>query len=766
MNENASIDPVCGMQVNPKETPYHFTYQNESFSFCSSNCLKKFEKNPSHFLNEQDHSHESIQQEAIAGEEYTCPMHPEILQDHPGSCPICGMALEPKNVQTQPSDTEYQEMLRRFWIGVVLTIPILLIAMIDMVLPLKGLFPSVILRIGQFVLSTPVVWWAGWPFFEKAWQSILNRHLNMFSLIALGVGVAYLYSLMALLFPHLFPSAFQHEGEVPVYFETAAIITVLVLLGQILELKARSQTSQAIKALLGRAAKTARLVRNGHETDVAIDQVKVGDRLRVRPGDKVPVDGIILEGMSTIDESMITGESIPVEKKVQDEVIGGTLNQTGSFIMQAKRVGSETLLSRIVQMVAEAQRSQAPIQSLADQVSSYFVPTVVLIALITFIIWSLIGPQPAILYGLVNAVAVLIIACPCALGLATPMSIMVGMGKGAEAGVLIKNAQALEKMEKINTLVIDKTGTLTEGRPKVMQCIAFEPEKENDLLRFAAAVELPSEHPLAAAIIQATEERGLDIPRAENFQSVTGEGVKGCVVGQEIIVGKLSFLKDHQVDISPFTEIAQEFQEKAQTVLFVAVGGKAAGLLAVNDPIKSTTPQAINLLHQLGLKIIMLTGDNFLTARSVAQKLNIDIFFAGVAPQRKQSYVREFQEQRERVAMAGDGINDAPALAAADVGIAMGTGTDVAMESADVTLVKGDLMGIVRAISLSKAMMRNIRQNLFFAFIYNILGVFIAAGILYPWIGLLLNPIIAAIAMSFSSVSVIVNALRLRHLKL
>jgi Cu+-exporting ATPase len=588
----------------------------------------------------------------------------------------------------------------------------------------------------------------------------------MFSLIALGVGVAYFYSLIALLFPHLFPSAFQHEGEVPVYFETAAIITVLVLLGQVLELKARSQTSQAIKALLGRAAKTARLVQNNHETDIAIEQVKVGDRLRVRPGDKVPVDGIILEGKSTIDESMVTGESIPVEKKVQDEVIGGTINQTGSFIMQAKKVGSETLLSRIVQMVAEAQRSRAPIQSLADQVSSYFVPAVVLIALAAFIIWSLVGPQPSVLYGLVNAVAVLIIACPCALGLATPMSIMVGMGRGAEAGILIKNAQALEKMEKINTLVIDKTGTLTEGKPKVMQCIAFQPERENDLLRFAAAVELPSEHPLAAAIVQAAEERGLDIPRAENFQSVTGEGVKGSVVGQEILVGKLSFLKDRQIDVSPFTEAAQEFQEKAQTVLFIAIGGKAAGLLAVNDPIKSTTSQAIHLLHQLGLKVVMLTGDNFLTARSVAQMLNIDVFFAGVAPQRKQSYVREFQGQRERVAMAGDGINDAPALAAADVGIAMGTGTDVAMESADVTLVKGDLMGIVRAIALSKAMMRNIRQNLFFAFIYNILGIFIAAGVLYPWTGLLLNPIIAALAMSFSSVSVIANALRLRRLKL
>lgn len=762
MDENAHIDPVCGMQVNPEETSYHFTYQEHSYFFCCASCLEKFKKNPNLFLSAQ--KHKLINQEVI-GQEYTCPMHPEIIQDQPGNCPICGMALEPKNVQTQPSDSEYQDMLRRFWIGLVLTLPVLLFAMLDMIPSLKGVFPSSILRIGQFMLSTPIVFWAGWPFFERAWQSIQNRYLNMFSLISLGVGVAYFYSVIALFFPNLFPIAFQHEGEVPIYFESAAIIIVLVLLGQVLELKARSQTNQAISTLLSHAAKTGRLIQNGQEIDIAIDQVKVGDRLRIRPGDKVPVDGIILEGTSTVNEAMVTGEPIPVEKKVQDEVIGGTLNQTGSFIMQAKKVGSETLLSRIVQMVAEAQRSRAPIQSLADQVSSYFVPSVVLIAFATFIIWSLIGPQPSMLYGLVNAVAVLIIACPCALGLATPMSVMVGMGRGAEAGVLIKNAQALEKMEKINTLVIDKTGTLTEGKPKVIQCIAFQPEKENDLLRFAAAVELPSEHPLAAAIVQAAEERGLDIPRAENFQSIVGEGVKGSVIGQEIIVGKLSFLKDRQIDVSPFTEIAKEFQDKAQTVLFIAISGDAAGLLAVNDPIKQTTPQAIHLLHQLGLKIVMLTGDNFLTARSVAQMLKIDVFFAGVAPQRKQNYVREFQEQREQVAMAGDGINDAPALAAADVGIAMGTGTDVAMESADVTLVKGDLMGIVRAISLSKAMMLNIRQNLFFAFIYNILGIFIAAGILYPWTGLLLNPIIAALAMSLSSVSVIANALRLRHFK-
>lgn len=764
MKENRQIDPVCGMEVNPTATPYHFTYQNHFLSFCSASCLERFKKNPDQFLDSQHHA--PMIRGNVVGNEYTCPMHPEIVQDHPGHCPICGMALEPKHVEEGQDDSEYRDMLQRFWLGVILSIPIVILAMLDMIPFLEKWISPYVSRIGQFILSTPVVLWAGWPFFKRAWSSILNRHLNMFSLISLGVGVAYLYSVVALLFPHLFPRAFQQHGTIPIYFESAAIITVLVLLGQVLELKARGQTNQAIRVLLGRAAKTARIIQNGRDMDVPIERVKVGDRLRVRPGDKIPVDGVILEGKSVIDESMVTGEPIPVEKKVQDEVIGGTLNQTGSFIMQAKKVGSETLIARIVQMVAEAQRSRAPIQSLADQVSGYFVPAVVLIALATFLIWSLIGPQPSFLYGLVNAVAVLIIACPCALGLATPMSIMVGMGRGAEAGVLIKNAQALEKLEKINTLVVDKTGTLTEGKPKVMQCIAFNPEQENELLRFAAAVELPSEHPLAAAVVHAAEERGLDIPRAENFQSVTGEGVKGSVVGQEILVGKLSFLKDRQVDIDPFTETAQKLQAQAQTVLFVAIGGQAAGLIAINDPIKQTTSKAIQLLHQLGLKVVMLTGDNSLTARSVAQKLHIDAFFAGVAPQRKQHYVKEFQNQKERVAMAGDGINDAPALAAADVGIAMGTGTDVAIESADVTLIKGDLLGIVRAIKLSKAMMRNIRQNLFFAFIYNILGIFIAAGVLYPWTGLLLNPIIAALAMSLSSVSVIANALRLRFLKL
>lgn len=765
MRENTEIDPVCGMKINSRESPYHFTYQEQFFSFCSLDCVERFKKNPHQFLTKQDSDH-TVHEDIQFEKSYTCPMHPEIIQNQSGSCPICGMALELKNISTQNDDSEYQNMWRRFWIGIVLAIPVLLFAMIDMFPFLKERMSPSFLRMGEWILSTFVVWWSGWPFFEKAWQSILNRHLNMFSLIALGVGVTYFYSVFALFFPHVFPSTFLHEGNIPIYFETAVVIVVLVLLGQILELKARSQTNQAIKALLNHAAKTARIINGDQEIDVLIDQVKVGDRLRVRPGDKIPVDGVILEGLSTIDESMVTGESVPVEKKSQDEVIGGTLNQIGSFIMQANKVGSETLLARIVQMVADAQRSQAPIQSLVDKVSSYFVPIVMLIALVTFIVWYLIGPQPAILYGLINAIAVLIIACPCALGLATPMSIMVGMGRGAEVGVLIKNAQALEKLEKINTLVIDKTGTLTEGKPKVMQCIAFDLKQENDLLRLTAAIELLSEHPLAAAIVQAAEARKLTIPQTENFQSITGEGVKGIVMKQNVLVGKLSFLKNHQVDINPFTEIAQKLQEKAQTVLFVAIDGKAAGLLAIHDPIKGTTPQAIYLLHQLGLKIVMLTGDNFLTAQSVAKKLKIDFFFAGVAPQRKQSYVREFQKHGEQVAMAGDGINDAPALAAADVGIAMGNGTDIAMESADVTIVKGDLMGIVRSISLSKTMMRNIRQNLFLAFIYNILGIFIATGILYPLTGLLLNPMIAALAMSLSSVSVIVNALRLRYLKL
>ncbi len=763
MNENEQIDPICGMKVKPDQTPYHFHYQGKDVVFCSENCLKRFKEDPDRYLNS---SNKEPLQTAIVGQEYMCPMHPEIVQDQSGNCPICGMALESKNSQSKLDDAEYRKMLRRFWVGLILTIPVFLLAMIPLFPSLaKGSFLS-FSRIGQFLLSTPVVWGTGWLFFERGWYSVINRSLNMFSLIALGVGVAYLYSLVGLLFPYLFPASFQHQGEIPLYFDTAAMITVLVLLGQVLELRARHQTGQAIKALLGHAAKSARIVQNGEEKEIPIEHVQVGNVLRVRPGDKVPVDGAIIEGKSSIDESMVTGESLPVEKNMLDKVMGGTINQTGSFLMRAEKVGSQTLLSRIVQMVSEAQRSRAPIQSLVDQVSGYFVPAVILIALLTFIVWSLVGPQPAFLYGLLNAVAVLIIACPCALGLATPMSLIVGLGRGAEEGILIKNAQALEKLEKVRTLIVDKTGTLTEGKPKLMQIVAIQAGTEEDLLRFAAAVERHSEHPLASAIVRGAQERGLDIPQVEDFQSTTGEGVKGQVMEQEIVVGKLSFLRNQRVELASLEEKAQVLQEQAQTVLFVARGGRALGLLVVADPIKSSTPQAITALHHLGLKIDMLTGDNPLTAQSVAEKLKIDKFYASVGPQHKQEFVKQIQGKKNLVAMAGDGINDAPALAAADVSIAMGTGTDVAMESADIILVKGDLMGIVRAIHLSRGMMGNIRQNLFFAFIYNVFGVFIATGILYPLTGLLLNPVIAAAAMSFSSVSVIANALRLRYLKL
>lgn len=760
---NDPLDPVCGMKVNPDQSPYKFNNVSQDYFFCSEHCLENFKKNPERYL----YQHLKNQPLSTATE-YTCPMHPQIIQDHPGNCPICGMTLEPKMIETgDHEDSEYKNMLLRFWIGMAFSIPVLLLAM-------SGMFPALDRYISpnlsgwvQFLLSTPVILWAGWPFFQRGWQSIINRHLNMFTLISLGVGVAYMYSLIAFFFPHLFPKTFLHQGKVPLYFETAAIITVLVLLGQVLELKARSQTSQAIKALLGRAAKTARMVEQGMEREIPIDQVKVGDVLRVRPGDKIPVDGSLIEGNSFVDESMVTGESMPVEKEANNTVIGGTINQKGSFLMRAEKVGHETLLSRIVQMVAEAQRSRAPIQSLADEVSSYFVPTVVFIAVLTFIIWAWIGPQPSFVYGLVNAVAVLIIACPCALGLATPMSIMVGMGRGAEVGVLIKNAGALEKLEKVKTIIVDKTGTLTEGKPKITQIISVEQGKENEVLRFAAAIEQNSEHPIANSIIQGAKERAISLAKAENFQSYTGGGVSGRVEGHEILIGKSSLLEERQVNgTAILLQKAQELQMQAQTVMFVAIDGQAAGLITVSDPIKTSTPDAVRELHKLGLKIIMLSGDNEQTAQSVAKKLGIDEVHANVAPDYKQQFIKQAKNKIGFVAMAGDGINDAPALAAADVGIAMGTGTDVAMESADVTLVKGDLMGIVRAIHLSHAMMRNVRQNLFFAFIYNALGIPVAAGLLYPFTGLLLNPMIAALAMSLSSVSVIMNSLRLRKTKL
>jgi Cu+-exporting ATPase len=681
---------------------------------------------------------------------YTCPMHPEVNQDTPGSCPICGMALEPVEAVADLDNSEYSDMLKRFWIATLLTIPIL-------ILQINSHFSDEISRWMQLILCTPVVLWAGWPFFERAYRAMVHRSPNMFTLIAMGVGSSYLYSAIAVISPAIFPESFKEQGKLFLYFEAAAVITTLVLLGQVLELKARSRTGQAIQSLLKRAATSALLITNEGERKISIDQVNVGDILRVKPGEKIPVDGIVTEGSSFVDESMITGESLPIEKKDKDPVTGGTINQTGSFLMQAQRVGSDTMLARIIQMVTEAQRSKAPIQRLADTVSAYFVPIVIIAAIVTFLIWGFIGPEPRFVHALVNAVAVLIIACPCALGLATPMSIMVGVGKGAEQGILIKNAEVLEKMEQVNAIVLDKTGTLTEGKPKVTQIVANTLFNENEILTLAAAIEKNSEHPLALAIVQAAEQRRLQIPKVEGFQSITGKGVTGIVQGKQVQVGQ--FIEGLDKNLQ---KEAAKAQEQAQTVIFVAVDGLTAGFITVADPIKSSTPQAIEELHRLRLKVIMLTGDNTSTAQAVAKILHIDEVHAGVDPQNKGNIIKQLKSTHLIVAMAGDGINDAPALAVADVGIAMGTGTDVAMESAGITLIKGDLTGIVRAIQLSRATMRNIRQNLFFAFIYNTLGVPIAAGILYPFTGILLNPMIASAAMALSSVSVILNALRLR----
>ena len=693
---------------------------------------------------------------------FTCPMHSEIQQDHPGHCPICGMDLEPKVVALKVDNSEYQELLRKFWIGAFLTIPVIILAT-NKGMPFLNSFSSW----AQFIISTPIVLYCGWPFFIKAWYSLRNHALNMFSLIALGVGAAYFYSAFAVLFPSLFPESFKDKGELFIYFEAASVITVLVLLGQVLEFKAKSKTSQAIKALLGRAAKTAHLLINAQEQEVSIDQVKVGDRLRVKPGEKIPVDGLVIEGSSFVDESMITGEPIPIEKKAKDRVIGSTLNQTGSFLMEAHRVGSETLLARIVQMVSEAQRSKAPIQKLADRISRYFVPVVVLVAIITFIAWASMGPEPRFAFALVNAVAVLIIACPCALGLATPMSIMVGVGRGAEMGVLIKNAEALETLEKVNVVVLDKTGTLTEGKPKITQIVAALNGQENAVLKFAAAVEKYSEHPLAFAIVQGAERRNIPLSEAEHFKSLTGGGITGIIEGKKVFVGNANLLEENSITgIEALQAQANEAQAQAETAIFVALEGKAIGFIAIADPIKASTPQAVEDLHRLGIKVIMLTGDHESTAKAVAKKLKIDEFHAGVNPQDKSALVQQLKNTKQIIAMAGDGINDSPALAAADVGIAMGTGTDVAMESAGVTLVKGDLTGIVKAIALSRATMRNIRQNLFFAFIYNAAGIPVAAGLLYPFFGLLLNPMLASTAMALSSISVILNALRLKKLGL
>ncbi len=696
-------------------------------------------------------------------------MHPQIEQDHPGNCPICGMTLEPKTVVAggEEENAELRDMTRRFWVGAVLTAPVFVLAMAHAFPNAPDWMINSLSRWVQFVFSTPVVLWAGWPFFQRGWQSLVNRSLNMFTLIAMGVGVAYMYSAVVMLAPGIFPPSFQEHGKIDVYFEAAAIITVLVLLGQVLELRARSRTGSAIRALLGLAPTTARVVRDNEERDVALDQVHPGDTLRVRPGEKIPVDGKITEGKTTVDESMITGEPMPVEKTIGDRVTGGTINQTGSFLTIAEKVGADTVLSRIVEMVAQAQRSRAPIQGLADKMASWFVPAVIAASALTFIVWSVLGPEPRFAHAIVNAVAVLIIACPCALGLATPMSIMVGVGRGAQAGVLIKQAEAIERLEKIDTLVVDKTGTLTEGKPRLTTIVSFDSLNENDLLAVAAAVEQQSEHPLASAIVRGAQDRHVTLAKITNFQSSTGGGVSADVDGKSVLVGKPQFLKAQKISgVEKLESKAAELQAQGQTAIFVAIDGRAAGILAVSDPIKESSPIAIKHLHELGIKVIMLTGDNEKTAKAVAQKLGIDEVEAGVEPQRKHERVAQLRQQGRVVAMAGDGINDAPALAAADVGIAMGTGTDVAMESAGVTLVKGDLRGIEKAIRLSRAMMRNIRQNLFFAFIYNTVGIPIAAGVLFPVVGLLLNPMIAGAAMSLSSVSVIANALRLRSVRL
>jgi len=701
---------------------------------------------------------------------YTCPMHPEVQQDHPGNCPKCGMTLDLKTTSAIEEDNhELTDMTRRLWIGAALALPVFLLAMAHLIPALghENWIMGDASRWIQFILSTPVVLWAGWPFFERGWNSIVTRHLNMFTLIAIGVGTAYLFSVVVMIVPGAFPTSFAPDGKVGIYFEAAAVIVLLVLLGQVLEMRARSKTGSAIRGLLNLAPKTARVVQDGAERDVPLESVQAGAKLRVRPGEKIPVDGVLLDGKTSVDESMISGEPIPVEKNSGDKVTGGTLNTTGSFLMQAEHVGSETVLARIVKMVADAQRSRAPIQALADKVSGWFVPAVLACAVLTFIVWALVGPQPRFAHAIVNAVAVLIIACPCALGLATPMSVMVGIGRGAQAGVLIRNAEAMEAMEKVTTVVVDKTGTLTEGKPRLTQVIPANGVSADDLLLTAASVEQNSEHPLAAAMVRGAKDRNVKLHPVTDFNSITGGGVVGKLGGREIAVGKLKFLQDrHVTDLEGIEPKATVLQAEGQTAMFVAINGKAAGIITVSDPIKTSTPEAIAQLHKLGLKIIMLTGDNERTATAVAKTLGLDEVVAGVEPKDKHERILQLRQRGQIVAMAGDGINDAPALAAANVGIAMGTGTDVAMESAGITLVKGDLLGIAKAITLSRSMMRNIRQNLFFAFAYNVLGIPLAAGLLYPFFGWLLSPIIAGAAMSLSSVSVIANALRLRNAKL
>jgi Cu+-exporting ATPase len=815
-------DPVCGMSVDPATARYKLEHAGKTYHFCCGNCAERFQSDPAKYETASEKSIAThaglvtlgkpassvisqsarvaikrdtiyvcpmcpeVRQEkpgpcpkcgmALEPEtplasqvEYTCPMHPEIVRPGPGTCPICGMALEPRTVTTaEPDNPELRDTSRRFWISLALTVPLLAIAMIDMLpgMPVKHAFPGWLPWI-ELLLSTPIVLWGGWPFFQRGWMSIVNRSTNMFTLIAMGTGVAYFYSLIATLFPQIFPTSFRDmSGSPPLYFEAAAAIVTLVLLGQVLELRARSRTGSAIRALLDLTPKTARVLRDGAEEDIALEKVQPGDRIRVRPGEKIPVDGVLLEGGSAIDESMITGESMPVEKESSSRVIGGTVNGTGSFVMEAERVGSETVLAQIVQQVSQAQRSRAPIQRLADRVAAWFVPSVIAIAVVTFMVWSFLGPAPRFAHALINAVAVLIIACPCALGLATPIAIMVGTGKGATAGVLVKNAEALEILEKVDTLVFDKTGTLTEGRPRVTSVITAPGVHETELLRLVASVEQGSEHPLAAAILAAAKDRGLALSESTEFRSQTGRGVRGKVDGRAVMAGSEKLLEELNMPIGPLSQAAYELRRSGQTVIFVAMDGDAAGVIAISDPIKPSTQPALRDLKREGLRLVMLTGDNRATAEVTAKQLGIDEFEAGVLPEHKAGVVRRLQKEGRIVAMAGDGINDAPALAQANVGIAMATGTDVAIESGSITLLKGDLTGIVRARRLSRATMRNIRQNLFFAFIYNSLGIPVAAGVLYPFFGWLLSPILAAAAMSFSSVSVITNSLRLRKLQL
>ncbi len=773
-------DIVCGMDVS-SDTPHFSTYHEKKYYFCSKHCLDKFETDPQSYIENPDDKH-SVQcttgcdhplhpVDDKATTIYTCPMHPEIQQKGPGSCPKCGMALEPMVAQVEDAeDEELHYMNRRFWISALLSIPLFILAMTADLLP--SLLPSWLsmqtVQWISFFLATPVVLWGGWPFFVRGWNSVKTWNLNMFTLIALGVSVAWVYSIIALFFPQLFPTSMHMDGDlVDVYFESAAVIITLVLLGQVLELRARSQTNSAIQMLLGLAPNTARIVReDGTEEDIALEEVMVGDILRIRPGDKVPVDGVVIDGESNIDEAMVTGEPLAVTKRKGDTLIGATVNTTGTLLMRTQKIGADTLLSQIVDMVAQAQRSRAPIQKLADVVAGYFVPIVVIVAVLAFAGWWVWGPEPRLTYAIVSAVAVLIIACPCALGLATPVSIMVGTGRGAAAGVLIKNAEALETLEKVDTLVVDKTGTLTEGSPKLVTIEVKKGINENELLQKVATLERASEHPLAQAIIEGAKERNLKLGKTADFKSITGQGVTGIVDGIEVAIGNIKLLESLGIEAYDLPDIAEQYRQEGQTVMLIALDGKAAGVAGVTDPIKESTPEAIAQLHKQGIKIVMLTGDNGTTAQAVAKKLNIDQVQAEVSPEEKSKVVQSLQAQGHHVAMAGDGINDAPALARAHVGIAMGTGTDVAMESAGITLIKGDLLGIVRAIKLSHATMSNIRQNLFFAFIYNAIGVPIAAGVLYPVFGILLSPVIAAAAMSFSSVSVITNALRLRGLEL